>query len=132
MLVLFETAAGYALFEVLQEGKLKEPDELWKEFETPEAAKKTYVFFKVFKVMIFVTCSIHYILFILLSVKLVDFQKFENMSEAVASISDLLEGKLSKDLKKFLKESFEKIEISSEKLAVMDTKIGNILNRILR
>lgn len=47
MLVLFETAAGYALFEVLKEGKLKEPDELWKEFETPEAAKKTYVFFKV-------------------------------------------------------------------------------------
>lgn len=47
MLVLFETAAGYALFEVLKEGKLREPDELWKDFETPEAAKKTYVFFKV-------------------------------------------------------------------------------------
>lgn len=52
------------------------------------------------------------------------------MSEAVASVSDLLEGKLSKDLKKFLKESFEKIEISSEKLAVMEPKIGNILNQI--
>lgn len=52
------------------------------------------------------------------------------MSEAVASVSDLLEGKLSKDLKKFLKESFEKIEVSSEKLAVMEPKIGNNLNRI--
>ncbi|RGB43350.1 SAR DNA-binding protein like [Rhizophagus diaphanus] len=103
MLVLFETAAGYALFEVLKEGKLREPDELWKDFETPEAAKKT--------------------------VKLVDFQKFENMSEAVASVSDLLEGKLSKDLKKFLKESFEKIEVSSEKLAVMEPKIGATISK---
>jgi len=44
MLVLFETAAGYALFKVLKEDKLEEPDELWKEFETPEAAKKAFVF----------------------------------------------------------------------------------------
>ena len=54
MLVLFETAAGYALFKVLKEGKLKEPDELWKEFETPGAAKKTYALYEVFKVVIFV------------------------------------------------------------------------------
>jgi nucleolar protein 58 len=40
MLVLFETAAGYALFKVLKEDKLKEPDDLWKEFESPEEAKK--------------------------------------------------------------------------------------------
>jgi nucleolar protein 58 len=40
MLVLFETAAGYALFKVLEDDKLKEPDELWKEFETPEKAKQ--------------------------------------------------------------------------------------------
>ena len=49
MLVLFETAAGYALFKVLKEGKLKEPDELWKEFETPGAAKKTYALYEVFQ-----------------------------------------------------------------------------------
>ncbi|CAG8809971.1 6082_t:CDS:2, partial [Gigaspora margarita] len=40
MLVLFETAAGYALFEVLNEGKLENPEELWKEFDTPQNANK--------------------------------------------------------------------------------------------
>jgi hypothetical protein len=43
MLVLFETAAGFALFKVLDEGKLKQPDDLWREFETPNQAKKMYV-----------------------------------------------------------------------------------------
>ncbi|PKY52939.1 hypothetical protein RhiirA4_470878 [Rhizophagus irregularis] len=44
MLVLFETAADYALLEVLKEGKLREPDELWKDLETPE-----YQFFSVYE-----------------------------------------------------------------------------------
>ncbi|CAG8644063.1 7302_t:CDS:2 [Funneliformis mosseae] len=93
MLVLFETAAGYALFKVLNEDKLEEPNELWKE------------------------------------VKLVNFQKFENMNEAVISVSDLLEGKLSKDLKNFLKESFDNMELSSEQLAVIDPKIGTTISK---
>ncbi len=42
MLVLFETAAGFALFKVLDEGKLREQDDLWKEFETPDKAQKMY------------------------------------------------------------------------------------------
>ncbi|CAG8783130.1 8324_t:CDS:1, partial [Racocetra fulgida] len=41
MLVLFETAAGYALFQVLNEGKLETPEELWQAFETPENAANT-------------------------------------------------------------------------------------------
>lgn len=45
MLVLFETAAGFALFKVLDEGKLKNADDLWKEFETPSKAQKVYVNF---------------------------------------------------------------------------------------
>uniref|UniRef100_A0A9J8CQF3 Nucleolar protein 58 n=1 Tax=Cyprinus carpio carpio TaxID=630221 RepID=A0A9J8CQF3_CYPCA len=40
MLVLFETAAGYAIFKVLDEQKLQQVDSLWKEFETPEKANK--------------------------------------------------------------------------------------------
>ncbi len=40
MLVLFETPAGYAIFKVLDEGKLKLSDDLYKDFETPEAASK--------------------------------------------------------------------------------------------
>jgi len=43
MLVLFETPAGYALFKMADEGQLKNADDIWKNFETPEAAKKMYV-----------------------------------------------------------------------------------------
>jgi nucleolar protein 58 len=38
MLVFFETPAGYALFKILDEGKLKNVEELAKEFETPDKA----------------------------------------------------------------------------------------------
>lgn len=36
MLVLFETPAGYALFEVKNEKKLKKVEKVFAEFETPE------------------------------------------------------------------------------------------------
>ena len=40
MLVLFETPAGHALFKVLEKGKLKNVDDIYKEFETPDLANK--------------------------------------------------------------------------------------------
>jgi hypothetical protein len=43
MLVLFETPAGYALFKHVgkDEGKfMASPDDIFKDFETPEAANK--------------------------------------------------------------------------------------------
>jgi len=40
MLVLFETSAGYALFSVKNDGKLQDVNNLYKEFESPEKAKK--------------------------------------------------------------------------------------------
>lgn len=40
MLVLFETAAGYALLRVNNEAKLAKVENLFKEFETPSAAAK--------------------------------------------------------------------------------------------
>jgi hypothetical protein len=40
MFVLFETPAGFGLFKVLNEGKLKNPENLWKEFEDLDNAKK--------------------------------------------------------------------------------------------
>ncbi len=43
MLVLFETPAGYALFKVLDEGKLKNVDNIYKYFETADAAQGLYV-----------------------------------------------------------------------------------------
>ena len=39
MLVLFETAAGFALFKVLQEGKLKEATDLWQDFSSLDSAQ---------------------------------------------------------------------------------------------
>ena len=38
--MLFETAAGFALFKVLQEGKLSQATDLFRDFETLDAAQK--------------------------------------------------------------------------------------------
>jgi hypothetical protein len=42
MLVLFETPAGFALFKMLDDGKLAKPEDLSDAFGTPEAANKMY------------------------------------------------------------------------------------------
>ncbi|XP_021742335.1 probable nucleolar protein 5-2 [Chenopodium quinoa] len=77
MLVLFETPAGFALFKVIDEGKLSQVEDLWKEFSTADSARKV--------------------------VKLKAFDKFENTSEALAATTLLIDGKPSKGLRKFLK-----------------------------
>ncbi|CAJ2650653.1 unnamed protein product [Trifolium pratense] len=79
MLVLFETPAGFALFKVLNEGKLSQ--DLWKEFSSADAARKV--------------------------VKLKAFSKFENTSEALEAASLLIDGKASKGLRKFLRANCE-------------------------
>jgi hypothetical protein len=40
MLVLFETPAGFALFNVLDDSKIEDSDNLFKHFQTPDAANK--------------------------------------------------------------------------------------------
>lgn len=40
MLVLFETAAGFALFKVLNKGKVESAQDLWQDFATLDAAQK--------------------------------------------------------------------------------------------
>ena len=45
MLVLFETPAGYALFKVLNEGKLKKTSDVSSLLKSPEDARKVYGFF---------------------------------------------------------------------------------------
>ncbi|CAG8565018.1 14163_t:CDS:2 [Ambispora leptoticha] len=105
MLVLFETAAGFALFKLLDDGKLANPEQLWRDFETPEAANRV--------------------------VKLKAFQKFENMNDAVSSVTAILEGKLSKDLRKFLRDSIDETSLQSEQLAVADQKLGAAINKKL-
>jgi len=40
MLVLFETPGGLALFNVLDEAKIRNVDDLWRSFETQSQAQK--------------------------------------------------------------------------------------------
>ncbi|XP_048336076.2 probable nucleolar protein 5-2 [Ziziphus jujuba] len=77
MLLLFETPAGFALFKVLNEGKLSNVEDLWKEFSTSESARQV--------------------------VKLKAFSKFENTSEALEAATLLIDSKPSKGLRKFLR-----------------------------
>ncbi|XP_065149742.1 nucleolar protein 58 isoform X1 [Paramisgurnus dabryanus] len=99
MLVLFETAAGYAIFKVLDEQKLQQVDSLWKEFETPEKANKI--------------------------VKLKHFEKFQDTTEALAAATAMVEGKLGKSLKKILKKVVAKE--AHEQLAITDAKLGGVI-----
>ncbi|XP_041834414.1 nucleolar protein 58 isoform X1 [Melanotaenia boesemani] len=99
MLVLFETAAGYAIFKVLDESKLQRVDSLYKEFETPEKANKI--------------------------VKLKHFEKFQDTTEALAAATALVEGKIGKSLKKVLKKVVAKE--AHEQLAISDAKLGGVI-----
>lgn len=98
MLVLFETPAGYAIFKLLDDNKLTEVDNLFHDFETPEAASKI--------------------------VKLKHFEKFADTTEALAATTAAVEGKLSKSLKKILKKHCIEVQ---EQLAVADAKLGNAI-----
>ena len=99
MLVLFETPAGFAIFKLLDEKKLLQSENLYQDFASVESAKKV--------------------------IKLKSFEKFEDTSKALASAASLIEGKMSKDLKKFLKGVFAKD--AHEKLAVADAKLGQAI-----
>jgi len=99
MLVLFETAAGYAIFKVLDESKLQEVDNLWKEFQTTEKANKI--------------------------VKLKHFEKFQDTTEALAAATAMTEGKMGKSLKKVLKKVVA--TEAHEQLAISDAKLGGVI-----
>ncbi|XP_017623727.1 probable nucleolar protein 5-2 [Gossypium arboreum] len=77
MLVLFEIPAGFALFKVLDEGKLNNVEDLSKEFLAADSARKV--------------------------VSLKAFSKFENTAEALEAATKLLESTPSKGLRKFLR-----------------------------
>merc|ERR1712183_801883 len=85
------------------EGKLAKSDSLYEDFETIDKAKNV--------------------------VKLKKFQKFEDTTEALASATALVEGKMSKTLKKMLKKIVA--EDAHEKLAVADAKLGNVIKEKL-
>ncbi|KCV69438.1 hypothetical protein H696_03867 [Fonticula alba] len=104
MLVLFETSAGYALFSVKNESKLADTDSIWKEFETADKANKL--------------------------VKLQAFGKFQNTTEALSAATALLDNKVPKELKNFLKSEVLKKNLTDE-LAVADAKLGGVIKEKL-
>uniref|UniRef100_A0A1A9W031 Nucleolar protein 58 n=1 Tax=Glossina brevipalpis TaxID=37001 RepID=A0A1A9W031_9MUSC len=99
MFVLYETPAGYAIFKLLDEKKLKEVDNLYQEFQTPDKANKL--------------------------LKLKHFEKFNDTTEALAAATAAVEGKVSKPLKKTLKKMFG--DEVQESLLVADAKLGNAI-----
>jgi len=101
MLVLFESAAGYALFKLLDESKLENIDNLFKDFETPEKASKV--------------------------LKLKHFEKFDNISEAVAGNLTVENDKIGKNLKKLVKKHI--LKDAESDLAVADAKLGKLLKK---
>lgn len=99
MLVLFETAAGYAVFKLLDEKKLQKTENLYLDFESPESASNV--------------------------VRLKHFKKFEDTTEALAAVTATVEGKMSKALKSLMKKVVAKE--AHEELAVADAKLGNVI-----
>lgn len=104
MLVLFETAAGFALFKVLNDKKLKKVDSLAEEFSTLEKATKL--------------------------IKLKAFEKFNDSKAALKAVTALLDNKLSTSLRKFLKTNIVGKGISDE-LLVLDKKLCRVIEEKL-
>ena len=96
MLVLFETPAGFAIFKLLDEKKVQQSEDLYKDFASVESAKKV--------------------------IKLKKFKKFKDTVDALESTTALIDGKMSNGLKKMLEKIYAKD--AHEKLAVADAKLG--------
>uniref|UniRef100_A0A182PEA8 Nucleolar protein 58 n=1 Tax=Anopheles epiroticus TaxID=199890 RepID=A0A182PEA8_9DIPT len=97
--VLRGRAAPSRCKQLLDDNKLKEIDNLYLEFETPEKASKI--------------------------VKLKHFEKFADTTEALSAATAAVEGKLSKPLKKALKKLV--VDDVQNQLLVADAKLGNAI-----
>ncbi|KRZ35381.1 Nucleolar protein 58, partial [Trichinella pseudospiralis] len=99
MLLLYETAGGYAIFRISEKFNLTKVDDLWSEFESPDKARQF--------------------------VQLVNFKKFSDINESLQSTMDIVENKCSKTLKKVIKKFV--LPEMQEKLAVADAKLGSLI-----
>eukprot|EP00562_Extubocellulus_spinifer_P031728 CAMPEP_0178723328 /NCGR_PEP_ID=MMETSP0699-20121125/25485_1 /TAXON_ID=265572 /ORGANISM="Extubocellulus spinifer, Strain CCMP396" /LENGTH=532 /DNA_ID=CAMNT_0020374395 /DNA_START=54 /DNA_END=1653 /DNA_ORIENTATION=- len=100
MLVLFETPAGYSLFKVSDEKKLKktDADDMYDKFFADEDKAKSML-------------------------NLVSFQPFSDTADAVSAATSCIEGKVNKSLKSFLKKQLKK-KGSGDSLAVADKTLA--------
>ena len=104
MYVLFETAAGFALFKVVKGKKLEKLDKLHESFADGDEANKV--------------------------VKLKAFAKFKDTKDAMKSVEKLMKGKVSKGLKKFLNKNIVQKEIE-DALLVADNKLSKAIQEKL-
>lgn len=121
MLVLYETAAGYAVFKLQNEKKIKNVDNIFEEFETAEKAQEKWVLFVYDECITGFTERIPRWCYHS-SLQLVSFKRFKSTVQAVESATSLQEGKLNKTLKKLLKDV-----VDGEQLAVGDAKLGSLI-----
>jgi len=97
--VLYESPVGFALFQVLDEGKIKDVSNVENLFSDPSQLSGV--------------------------LELKKFKKFTDQVEATQAAVSLTEGKIAKSLKKMLKKLVK--EEVQETLAVADTKLGGII-----
>ncbi|EPY54040.1 U3 snoRNP protein Nop58 [Schizosaccharomyces cryophilus OY26] len=100
MLILTETAAGYAVFKA-KDKLLKKREALVDDLKTAEGASNL--------------------------LKLQSFAKFESTVDALDNVSALIEGKVSPKLSTLLKDLSDK---KSDMLVVADPKLGNAINKL--
>jgi nucleolar protein 58 len=58
-------------------------------------------------------------------VKLKAFEKFENTTDALSAVTGIVEGKMPKNLKKFLQAEIK--DMNKEQLIISDPKLGMIM-----
>ncbi|KAI9221578.1 hypothetical protein BC828DRAFT_404797 [Blastocladiella britannica] len=104
VLVLFETPAGHALFKVLDDSKLANPDDISQHFATADLAAK--------------------------NVKLAAFSKFENTAEALSAATAMVEGKISSSLKSLLQKEIVDAKLA-DTLAIADSKLATAVSKKL-
>mmetsp|Transcript_820 Transcript_820/g.751 ORF Transcript_820/g.751 Transcript_820/m.751 type:complete len:124 (-) Transcript_820:1229-1600(-) len=100
MLLLFETPAGFALFKVLDEGKLEKTTDIIKSFQDEETANEV--------------------------VQLQAFKKFKDTKEAMVATDKLINDMLPKTLQKFLNKHILSKDVQ-DTLAVSEKKLGNLI-----
>ncbi|KAA1136633.1 Nucleolar protein 58 [Puccinia graminis f. sp. tritici] len=108
MLVLFESSVGFCLFKVADNGSLLTDGNLYKKFDSPASASNL--------------------------VKLQSIHRFKSTADAVEDLSAIGDGKLSKNLKKFLIDEISggvEGKKSKETLAVVDPKLGGAITKKL-
>ncbi|THD25445.1 Nucleolar protein 5 [Fasciola hepatica] len=105
MLVLFETAAGYAVFKVNDEKSIREVTDLSRAFDD--------------------TATMNQI------IQLERFVQFRDTKDALSAAADVIEGRISKKLKKLLKKLYVK-ELRDDVLAVADKKLCMDITNLMR